>query len=354
LDTRFVRSFGDFHDQVTRWPSQTRYYFRGVSRSAYELIPSFGRSQDKTGYYSERRILAEFKNQALGYLDKVPTNDWGWMALAQHHGLPTRLLDWTTNPLVAAYFAVRDEINLETEKRQGRDGSSAIYFMIYKPAPLDITTLPDPLDYDQHGVFWPPHGTPRIKAQSGVLTIQPDPAVPFAFGSTLVKYVIAHQDRRVFRSNLNSYGIHDASMFPDLDGLSSHLRKLREDYYGSWDLDAKPLCHPADLVVFLKTAYPDEAADIGHRDLDRVSAKAAHGEDALSIFEKPAPGGADLNIGPTQDFVAHCAILGAYHLAIKEGRRSFTLQDAIQEITTQWKRYRKSVLDEIAVRFSGL
>ena len=130
-----INSFEDFHDKVASWPSQTRYYFRGMSRSHYELYPSLGRGNgDRTGYYDEKRLIKEFRNQAITYLDKVPNNDWEWLALAQHHGLPTRLLDWTTNPLVALYFAVKDNIDLEFEKasRPEYDGSSAVYFLIFK------------------------------------------------------------------------------------------------------------------------------------------------------------------------------------------------------------------------------
>lgn len=245
-----INSFQEFHDLFSTWPSQTRYYFRGVSHSYYDLIPSIGRSTDRTGYYNERRLLKEFKSQSLAYLEKLPSNDWEWMALAQHHGLPTRFLDWTTNPLVALYFAVKDAINLDLEVHapSGYDGSSAFYFLIYKTPPLNIDKIKDPISYvckkeerrerTGHALFWPPHTTPRIKAQSGVLTIQHDPNEPFNYGSRLEKYIIPPHLRLEFRKILNSYGIHDSSMFPDLDGLASHLKKTREDHYASWKSDS--------------------------------------------------------------------------------------------------------------------
>lgn len=244
--TNIIKSFQEFHELFSDWPSQTRYYFRGVSKSYHQLIPSLGRSEDRTGYYDENRLLKEFKNQALAYIDKLPSSNWELMALAQHHGLPTRLLDWTTNPLVALYFAVKDDIDLEIEKSisEEYDGSSAFYFLIYKSPPLDIEDINNPIDYVKekekeregsgHAMFWPPHATPRIKAQSGVLTIQHYPNKPFTFGSRLEKYIIPYNLRLEFRNILNSYGVNDSSMFPDLDGLASHLKNMREDHYCSW------------------------------------------------------------------------------------------------------------------------
>lgn len=238
-----INSFQEFHDLFSTWPPQTRYYYRGVSRSYYELVPSLGRSVDHTMYYDENRLLREFKSQALTYLDKSPSNNWEWLSLAQHHGLPTRLLDWTTNPLVALYFAVKDNIDLKNEK-EGYDGSSAIYFMIYKTPPIDIEDITNPIEYvcnkeseikgTGHALFWPSHTTPRIKAQSGVLTIQHDYKIPFCYGSQLVKYIIPSHLRLEFRKILNCYGINDSSMFPSLDGLASHLKNIREDHYASW------------------------------------------------------------------------------------------------------------------------
>ena len=237
-----LKSFEEFHTEFSGWPAQTRYYFRGASRSYYDLTPTFGRSNDATGYYSEERLLEEFKNQALAYVSHIPENNWGWLALAQHHGLPTRLLDWSTNPLVALYFAVKDDFDLKFEisKNKDYDGSSAVYFLIFKSPPLDIKKSGTPLEYKEPGIFWPPHTTTRIKSQSGVFTIQPDPNVPFQYGSRLDKFIIPYDLRVNFRNILNGYGVHDNSIFPDLDGLSSHLKKIREDHYGSCAEERNP------------------------------------------------------------------------------------------------------------------
>lgn len=79
-------------------------WFRGQPNAAFDLNPGVFRSLDFER--SERQMLDEFKHSALSRSDVHPEDYWDWLVLAQHHGLPTRLLDWSENPLQALFFAV--------------------------------------------------------------------------------------------------------------------------------------------------------------------------------------------------------------------------------------------------------
>src|SRR3954463_11272559 len=76
--------------------------FRGLARSEYRNVTSLARLE---GDYPtlERHLLRNFRKYA--YQRAPGPTTWDWLALGQHHGLPTRLLDWTFSPLVALHFA---------------------------------------------------------------------------------------------------------------------------------------------------------------------------------------------------------------------------------------------------------
>jgi hypothetical protein len=85
------------------------YWFRGVSKPYNDLTP--GAFREPHGGFQgsfESTYLDEFRRIAPSLSDNLPQRDeyLEWLFLAQHHGLPTRLLDWTESPLIALYFAV--------------------------------------------------------------------------------------------------------------------------------------------------------------------------------------------------------------------------------------------------------
>lgn len=88
-------------------------FYRGQAQD-WPLVPSIGRV-GRGGFEEildfERYIISEFRRQSLPYFDRPPLSTAEWILHAQHHGLPTRLLDWTMNPLKALYFAVEDSQN---------------------------------------------------------------------------------------------------------------------------------------------------------------------------------------------------------------------------------------------------
>ena len=82
-------------------------WFRGHTDSSWKLTPKLYRKEYQGA--DENEIRQEFQSRALQLIQgRMPTDKWEWYFLMQHYGAPTRLLDWTDNPLVGIYFAVVD------------------------------------------------------------------------------------------------------------------------------------------------------------------------------------------------------------------------------------------------------
>jgi hypothetical protein len=217
-----IQTFTELHEIIEHYDARTVIY-RGVKSVNFPLIPKIGRlippESARSREWNEKEILRLFKEQALPYLDFMPANDWDWLALGQQYGLPTRLLDWTANPLVACYFAV---------EQPGED-DSAIYAYQNKSY-IDVEEHPNPFRYKEVGKFIPRHLTRRITTQGGLFTIHPDPYEPFE-SNDMEKIVIPNALRATLKKTLNKYGVDRFSLFPGLDSLAAHIEWLQSRGY---------------------------------------------------------------------------------------------------------------------------
>ncbi len=285
-----ISTFEEYLKTVRDELPVVRKYFRGQSKrdsSGYPLLPSIGRYAHLSSLTSfgredlEREVLDCFRNHLVTYVRHLPQSDWEALSIAQHHGLPTRFMDWTTNPLVALYFATR-ETKVDDEKRLL---DSAVYVLISEPArygdlkrhqqpfvkPVsDTLTMPaiqppgyaefgldeeggesstntqtdkalvmeeaedveatttidvvrSPFEIIENVIYDPPHISPRMRAQDSVLLACYRPLDALE-DKDYLEIVIRHEAHDDIRHRLEQYGVFDRQLFPDLDGIAKWLR----------------------------------------------------------------------------------------------------------------------------------
>lgn len=220
-EDRTVNSFEELVNLVQPFRKEGDWIFRGVRQNNYELIPKIGRPQSRkaigTGVDlpydkdAEETMVRHFVRAAGPYVKHVPTSRLEWLAMAQHHGMFTRLLDWSESLLVAAFFAVEDARN--------RPHPPMIYAI--KDIPLAPGAKHNDLDsLDDVMMYYPPHISPRIPAQTGLFTVHKNPAKSFT-PQNVVRITIG-QSPLTIKLNLNACGVHKGSLFPDINGLAEY------------------------------------------------------------------------------------------------------------------------------------
>jgi hypothetical protein len=284
-----IGSFEEYLQTVRNELPESRKYFRGQTKlvsAGYQLKPSIGRYDHLLSKSLRERdeieceVLDVFSNHLVTHVQHLPRTQWEALAIAQHHGLPTRFMDWTTNPLVALYFSVRETKTDDNDKPI----DSAVYVLISDPprytdftrrqqptvrpvkdlattpattatgyeefgvAGIELTAgeeaavapgeptgtdekdeiptpppVPSPFDITGNVIYHPPHISPRLRAQDSVLLACHQPFEALEERDCL-EIIIRHDAHDDIRRRLDQYGVFDRQLFPDLDGIAKWLR----------------------------------------------------------------------------------------------------------------------------------
>ncbi len=152
---KIVKNWNDFHQRIGRM-TDTAWIFRGVSSPSHYPIPSIGRESQYGPYKraQEERLFGAFKDRIAALSPLSATDDWQLLAYAQHLGVPTRLLDWSSSPLIAAFFALEKD----------SDEDRLIYCVKYSTYIYEIDSKGvSPFDNKKGGRFSPPLAFDRLR-----------------------------------------------------------------------------------------------------------------------------------------------------------------------------------------------
>jgi hypothetical protein len=254
----YARSWAELQDALyyDSWAEElhrfrSSYVYRGLAEKDYELTTTLNRLGES---HLERHLLRNF----IKYSQRADSsrNFWTWLALGQHHGLPTRLLDWTYSPLVALHFATSNFMKYD------RDGViwavdyvSSVEFLpdrlrkIIKEEGAHVFTAElldegveslwklESLRLEPFVVFFEPRSLDqRIVNQHALFSMMSRPDVILshwlqADGRDVrhFKIIIPAELKWEVRDKLDQANINERMLFPGLDGLATWLARHYKD-----------------------------------------------------------------------------------------------------------------------------
>jgi hypothetical protein len=237
-----IRSVQDLLEVLESTATSGLRWYRGHVDQQWPLVPSIARRRE--WLEAEISMIKRFKKDAYPRLRHMPNNEWDWIFLAQHNGVPTRLLDWSENPLVGLYFSVESDFGQDGERTDGR-------LWILRPTELNEKVFPDVHDvpmFGHDGVLGdylpeniqlrPSMGTvaaiatrsfDRIIAQSGTFTVNHRSHDPLEIGngeSCIDKYLVPLARKEFIRNQLKAINVMAMTVYPDLATLGAYVKGL--------------------------------------------------------------------------------------------------------------------------------
>ena len=258
-------------------PVVKQFVYRGLCDKAYQLLPGVFRTKEDVidgvpikndaylAWAKEKDLLYAFMYEASGTLAISPDDLMQWAEYAQHYGVPTRILDWSSNPLAALYFACRDRIdtdgtvwllhgvnykrflinhikspNKKTIREHVREiinGTSDIeYPVLYTPLYVDARMSAQSSYFMGWGSMQKPlemilsddNLHMRLpKKGNGIRTYGKEQSEQLLF-----KFNILAECKQTLLHELDIVGINEKTLFPGLDGIGRYVeRKYRFDYH---------------------------------------------------------------------------------------------------------------------------
>lgn len=240
-------------DWTTRNADAPNFWFRGHQKSCWSLVPKLYRPHQSARALLklEDEIREEFARRAPSLTSYRPANAWEWYFLMQHYSAPTRLLDWTEDPLIGLLFALKDNLGFHNSAvwvldpwqlndivlgeseviPPGSDGLSAADVDKYKPWLPDRFDAKQRLQKEMPIAIFPNQFDRRIAAQKSCFTVHGRRVESldrlFARKKRLLaKIVIPAYAAEGVRSGLDYFGIDEVTIYPDLEGLGQCVARF--------------------------------------------------------------------------------------------------------------------------------
>lgn len=239
----------DYKSSIDRHRSLCLY--RGLPNTDFKLVTSIQRNCKDKIKLLEPALLRNFTKYAAIEDPSIEESVWRQLILGQHHGLPTRLLDWTHSPLVSLHFAVSEGnlddmekhdcavwkidmeelVNLlpELYRKKLKDNSSAVFSVNQlKEITNDLVQYDNDMKASSMVIMEPPSIDPRIVNQYSFFSVIPSDMEDIEEFLDLntnntIKYIISSDLRWRIRDMLDQLNMSERTVYPGLDGLSKWL-----------------------------------------------------------------------------------------------------------------------------------